>query len=48
MRYGTFFCWLFGHKFTAFEAIVKDNGLERIEQWKFTGYCVRCGIARSR
>lgn len=48
MRYGTFLCWLFGHKFI--EELRNEkmvNGIKDITiQLKQTPICVRCGIDR--
>jgi hypothetical protein len=51
MRFGTFLCWLFGHKFIGREIqeyFNKDGHLCREVTHSVRDYCVRCGIYRSK
>lgn len=43
MKIGTFWCWLFGHKFVG--KINFQNKEDRVE-WDLiqTNWCIRCGI----
>lgn len=45
MKIGTFYCWLWGHKFVATDRTREDDGF-----WTYTkhqlNYCTRCGIDR--
>ena len=48
MRYGTFLCWLFGHKFIGYRDIPANthgfNTPGKFREMFKTEYCVRCGI----